>query len=246
MPGFGALGQYAEQYARFYRVGTEGCGTKANPVSGGCKTAEFHNRVYGADFKYERFAGQFNPVLYDADEWAEVFRRGGAQYVYMTAKHSDGFAMWPSVHRKGYNSMDTIGRDLLGELMTSVTKAGLKPGVFYEIEDYFNFGCGYNINGTSGPLTGHKCPWGGSDEGFPEGWAANYVKNTMIPELKDLVTRYKPHYLYADGDWSGSDDFLQTKPFLAWLFNEAPNKDYVRTVPYRTVPFRNIPYRKVT
>ena len=45
VPGYGALGQYAEQYARFYRVGTEGCGTKANPISGGCRTAEFHNRV---------------------------------------------------------------------------------------------------------------------------------------------------------------------------------------------------------
>jgi alpha-L-fucosidase len=136
VPGFGALGQYAEQYARFYRVGTEGCGTAANPIRDGCKTAEFHNRVFGKDVKYERFAAQFNPVLYDADQWADVFRRGGAQYVYMTAKHSDGFAMWPSVHRKGYNSMDTIGRDLLGELMTSVAAAGLKPGIFYEIEDY--------------------------------------------------------------------------------------------------------------
>ena len=173
VPGFGALGQYAEQYARFYRVGTEGCGTKANPISGGCKTAEFHNRVYGKTFRYERFAAQFNPVLYDADQWADVFKRGGAQYVYMTAKHSDGFAMWPSVHRKGYNSMDTIGRDLLGELMTSVTAAGLKPGIFYEIEDYFNFGCSYQINGSAGPLSGHRCPWGGSDEGFPNGWAAN-------------------------------------------------------------------------
>ena len=46
----------------------------------------------------------------------------------------------------------------------------------------------------------------------------------MIPELRDLVTRYRPHYLYADGDWSGSDDFLQTKPFLAWLFNDSPVK----------------------
>ena len=25
------------------------------------------------------------------------------------------------------------------------------------------------------------------------------------------MTRYRPHYLYADGDWSGSDDFLRTK-----------------------------------
>jgi len=46
----------------------------------------------------------------------------------------------------------------------------------------------------------------------------------MIPELRDLVERYQPHYLYADGDWSGSDDFLETKPFLAWLFNQSPIK----------------------
>ena len=35
----------------------------------------------------------FNPVLYNASEWADVFKRGGAQYVYMTGKHSDGFAL---------------------------------------------------------------------------------------------------------------------------------------------------------
>ena len=78
-----------------------------------------------------------------------------------------------------------------------------------EIEDYFNFGCSYNINASGSPLHSVRCPWGGSDEGFPDGWAAQYVQTTMIPELKDLVERYQPHYLYADGDWSGSDDFLQ-------------------------------------
>ena len=63
----------------------------------------------------------------------------------MTAKHSDGFAMWPSVYRHGYNSMATIGRDLLGELMEAVETAGLRKGIFYEFEDYFNFGCSYDV-----------------------------------------------------------------------------------------------------
>ena len=93
-----------------------------------------------------------------------------------------------------------------------------------EIEDYFNFGCSYEINASGVPLSSRRCPWGGSDEGFPAGWAKRYVQDTMIPELRDLVERYQPHYLYADGDWSGSDDFLETKPFLAWLFNQSPIK----------------------
>ena len=93
-----------------------------------------------------------------------------------------------------------------------------------EIEDYFNFGCSYEINASGVPLSSRRCPWGGSDEGFPAGWAKRYVQQTMIPELRDLVERYQPHYLYADGDWSGSDDFLETKPFLAWLFNQSPIK----------------------
>eukprot|EP00657_Telonema_sp_P-1_P006434 TRINITY_DN25034_c0_g1_i1.p1 TRINITY_DN25034_c0_g1~~TRINITY_DN25034_c0_g1_i1.p1 ORF type:complete len:107 (+),score=52.74 TRINITY_DN25034_c0_g1_i1:123-443(+) len=72
---------------------------------------------YGKGYNYERFESEFNPVLYNATEWAEVFKQGGAKYVYMTAKHSDGFAMWPSSWRPHRNSVDTIGRDLLGELM---------------------------------------------------------------------------------------------------------------------------------
>lgn len=120
--------------------------------------------------------------------------------------------------------------DVIGgcsELMDAVQAAGMFKGIFYEIEDYFRFGCSYNLNSSGSPLHSIRCPWGGSDEGFPEGWAAGYVSGTLIPELRDLVQRYKPHYLYADGDWSGSDDFLQTKPFLAWLFNESPVKDFV-------------------
>ena len=207
VPGYGALGQYAEQYQRFYRVGTDGCGTTANPINGGCRTAEFHNRVYGKDYKYEQFAADFNPVLYDASDWARVFKAGGAQYVYMTAKHSDGFGLWPSPYRHGYNSMATIGRDLFGELMEAVEAAGLYKGVFYEIEDYFNFGCSYNINASGEPLALRHCPSGAFPEGypatfhrtshrtfyrtfhrsshrypatFPEGWAKNYVQQTMV------------------------------------------------------------------
>jgi hypothetical protein len=58
---------------------------------------------------------------------------------------------------------------------------------FYEMEDYFRFGCAYNLNESGSALNAHRCPWGGSDEGFPAGFAAEYVNSTLIPELIDLV-----------------------------------------------------------
>ena len=37
---------------------------------------------------------QFNPVEYDPQAWASLFRRSGAKYVAFTTKHHDGFCMW--------------------------------------------------------------------------------------------------------------------------------------------------------
>ena len=93
---------------------------------------------------------------------------------------------------ENYTAMHTIGRDLLGELMLALDGEGLHRGIFYEIEDYFNFGCSYAVNKSGLPNVGVRCPWGGGDEGFAKGWAKQYVKKTLIPELKDLVTRYHP------------------------------------------------------
>ena len=80
VPAYGALGQYAEQYARWYRVGTEGCGTDANPISSGCDTALFHRSTFGS-MPYEEFYNRFNPILFDAAQWADIFRRGGAWHL---------------------------------------------------------------------------------------------------------------------------------------------------------------------
>ena len=72
---------YAEQYERFYR----------NPSH---PTHAFHNSAYGKDADYQDvFFPGFRPYMYNATEWAALFRDAGAQYVYMTWKHSDGFAL---------------------------------------------------------------------------------------------------------------------------------------------------------
>jgi alpha-L-fucosidase len=166
--------------------------------------------VYGKDFEYSRFFEMFKAEMYNASEWAGIFADAGAQYVYMTAKHSDGFALWPSPTNRT-KSTTTIGRDLYGELAKGLRGEGLRVGVFYEMEDYFRFGCGVVIGDKE-----INCPR-----------EQSYAQEFIVPELYDLAKRYEPDLVYADGDWSGNSSFLGTKPFLAWLFNDSPMKDTV-------------------
>src|SRR4051812_19321639 len=65
-----------------------------NKGNGKGPTLDFHNRVYGPDFKYEQFAPMFRAEVYDPDHWADVFDRSGAKYVALTSKHHEGFTLW--------------------------------------------------------------------------------------------------------------------------------------------------------
>ena len=42
----------------------------------------------------------------------------------------------------------------------------------------------------------------------------------MIPQLYDMVSSYKPEYIFSDGDWVAPSDYFKSKEFLACLYNE--------------------------
>ena len=48
-----------------------------------------------------------------------------------------------------------------------------------------------------------------------------YVREVMSPQFKQIVNDYQPALIFADGDWWMDDDKWETKPLLAWLFNNA-------------------------
>src|SRR5579872_4284934 len=64
----------------------------------GSQTQRYHREHYGADYDYYNFAPIFDREIqkWSPDAWAAIFRDAGARYVVLTAKHHEGFTLWPS------------------------------------------------------------------------------------------------------------------------------------------------------
>jgi alpha-L-fucosidase len=165
-------------------------------------TWKFHLRNYGAHFKYPDFAPQFKAELFDPEQWADIFARSGARYVVLTSKHHEGFCLWPSPDSPNWNCVD-VGphRDLCGDLTKAVRARGLKMGFYYSLYEWFH-------------------PVYRSD--FPR-----FVREHFHPQFKDLVTRYQPSVIFADGEWNHTSAEWKTEELLAWLFNESPCREDV-------------------
>lgn len=51
----------------------------------------------------------------------------------------------------------------------------------------------------------------------------------MMPEIKDLITKYSPEVLWSDGDWEATPEYFGSQEILAWMYNEGPTKDTIVT-----------------
>ncbi len=75
----------------------------------------------------------FNPTDLDVDQWARVAKEAGMKGIVITAKHHDGFCLWPSAYTEHSikNSPYKNGEgDILKELRDACDKYGLKMGVY--------------------------------------------------------------------------------------------------------------------
>ena len=62
----------------------------------------YHIAHFGAhkDFGYKDFIPMFRAEKFDANQWAELFRKAGAKYVMPVAEHHDGFAMYDTAFNR--------------------------------------------------------------------------------------------------------------------------------------------------
>jgi len=129
--------------------------------------------------QYEQLAKQFQPVKFDADQWAQLAQDAGMKYMTITSKHHDGFAMFHSKVSK-YNIVDATpwGRDPMKELAAACAKRGIKFCFYYsQAQDW------HEPNGAGNT-------WDFGDDNKKD--FDQYLRDKALPQVRELLTQYGP------------------------------------------------------
>lgn len=179
-------------------LGNEFHGTK------GAGYAEHIQRVLKIPIPVYRkeVAGTFNPTNFNADEWVSLAKQAGMGYIVITAKHHDGFAMWPT-KVNDYNIMDATPwkHDPMKDLKAACQKQGIRFGFYYS--QAFDWG----NKDAAGNDWDYDNPGGDKKLGGTDWWntrpefmahARKYVDEKAIPQLRELIKMYDPDILWFD------------------------------------------------
>lgn len=178
---------------------------------------QWHTEHYGPPtrFGYKDFLPMYTAAKWDPDAWAALFKKAGAKYVLAPGEHHDGFSNWNS-DINPYNAVNYgPHRDLDGDLIKALEKAGLRTGISDHSAFHFEF-----IPALPG-----------SDEYDPK-WANFYnvadrsdsarVKfmHDWVAKRIETINKYHPDMLWFDMGTDHKWDPLKIR-VAAYYFNSA-------------------------
>jgi alpha-L-fucosidase len=137
--------------------------------------------------EYEKLQQRFNPVKFDAKEWARIAKEAGVGYVVITTKHHDGFDLFDS-KVSAYSVMNTpFHRDIMRELSAAVRGEGLKMGWYHSIMDWHH------------PDYIPPRPWNPTQGGQQ---TLDKYDAYLKEQVRALLTNYGPiSVMWFDGQW---------------------------------------------
>jgi len=116
----------------------------------------------------------FNPTALDCEQWARIAKQAGAKGIILTAKHHDGFCLWPSKfsqHTVRESKWQNGKADVVKALSDACKKIGIDMGVYIS-------------------------PW---DRNHPLYGTPAY-NDVYISTMKELLTNYGKYFeLWWDG-----------------------------------------------
>ena len=157
---------------------------------------------------YDSLYKEFNPVLFNADAWVKTAKDAGMKYLTITARHHDGFCLWPTKFTE-YSIRNTPDKkDSVGALNEACKKQGIKFCIYYSLLDWYH--PDYPIHSAY------------DSKPDPKSDMNRYIA-FMKNQLKELITKYDPYMLWFDGQWESPWTDEMGKDLYAYLKKLKPN-----------------------
>ncbi|MGB7297068.1 MAG: alpha-L-fucosidase [Candidatus Aminicenantales bacterium] len=142
--------------------------------------------------KYYALAGTFNPVLFDAAEWARLGKLAGMEYVVFTSKHHDGFCMFDTAYSDFKITRTPYGKDIVAQIAEAFRKEGILVSFYYSPGDFrYQYETGRRSQFLMAPDFETEAPFGPLKKGFTD-----YERG----HVEELLTKYGDVFmLWFDG-----------------------------------------------
>ena len=145
----------------------------------------------------------FNPIRFNADEWAEMAKQSGFRYLLFTTKHHDGFSMWDTdctdykVTAPDCPYHTAKHPDIVGEVFRAFREKGLGIGAYFSKPDWHNQDY-WNTELQGDRPTTRNVSYDPAEH--PEMWER--YREFCRKQILELCTRYgKIDILWLDGGW---------------------------------------------